>query len=186
MMTRLAIRKIRRRLRRFARNRKGMAAVEFATIVPAMLSLYVGGAELGDGFTIQFKAALVARTVTDLASQYVSINNSAMSTILNASSQVISPYSAANMAVTLSEVTTDANGHATVTWSDSLHGTARTVGSTLTLPSNLQTANITILYGEVSYPYTPPVGYVFTGTININETQFFYPRLSTTIARVNS
>jgi Flp pilus assembly protein TadG len=186
MMTRLAIRKIRRRLRRFARNRKGMAAVEFATIVPAMLSLYVGGAELGDGFTIQFKAALVARTVTDLASQYVSINNSTMSTILNASSQVISPYSAANMTMTLSEITTDAHGHATVTWSDSLHGTARTVGSAVTLPSNLQTANITILYGEVSYPYTPPVGYVFTGTININESQFFYPRLSTTIARVNS
>jgi len=186
MMTSLATRRIRRRLRRFTRNRKGMAAIEFAAILPAMLSLYVGAAELGDGFTVQFKAALVARTVTDLASQYVSINNSTMSTILNASSQVISPYSAANMTVTLSEITTDANGHATVTWSDSLHGTARTVGSAITLPNNLQTANITILYGEVTYPYTPPVGYVFTGTININETQFFYPRLSTTISRVNS
>jgi Flp pilus assembly protein TadG len=186
MMISLATRKIRRRLRRFARNREGIAAVEFAAILPAMLSLYVGAAELGDGFTVQFKAALVARTVTDLASQYVSINNSSMSTILNASSQVIAPYSAANMVVTLSEITTDANGNGTVTWSDSLHGTARTVGSTVTLPNNLKTANITILLGEVTYPYTPPVGYVFTGTININESQFFYPRLSDTISRVNS
>jgi Flp pilus assembly protein TadG len=186
MMTSLATRKIRRRLRRFIRDRKGIAAVEFAAILPAMLSLYVGAAELGDGFTVQFKSALVARTITDLASQYVSINNSTMSTILNASSQVISPYSAANMVVTLSEITTDANGHATVTWSDSLHGSPRTVGSSVTLPSNLQTANITILLGEVTYPYTPPVGYVFTGTINIKENQFFYPRLSDTISRVNS
>jgi Flp pilus assembly protein TadG len=185
-MISLVTRKIRRRLRHFARNRKGVAAVEFAAILPAMLSLYVGGAELGDGFTIQFKSALAARTVTDLASQYVSINNSTMSTILNASSQVISPYAATNMVVTLSEITTDAKGNATVTWSDSLHGSARTVGSTVTLPNNLQTANITILLGEVTYPYTPPVGYVFTGTININQSQFFYPRLSTTIARVNS
>lgn len=186
MITSLATQKIRKRLRRFARNRKGIAAVEFAAILPAMLSLYVGAAELGDGFAIQFKAALVARTVTDLASQYVSINNSDMSGILGASSQVIAPYAAANMTVTLSEITTDAKGNATVTWSDSLHGTPRPVGSTVTLPSNLQTANITILYGEVTYPYTPPVGYVFTGTININENQFFYPRLSATITRVNS
>ena len=57
----LATRNIRRRLQRFARNRKGIAAVEFAAILPVMLSLYVGGAELGDGFTIQFKTALVAR-----------------------------------------------------------------------------------------------------------------------------
>jgi Flp pilus assembly protein TadG len=186
MMISIAARKIRRRLRRFTRNRKGVAAVEFAAILPAMLSLYVGGAELGDGFTIQFKAALVARTVTDLASQYVRIDNADMSTILNASSQVIAPYSAMNMTMTLSEITTNANGQGTVVWSDSLHGTPRAAGSTVTLPGNLQTANITILLGEVSYPYTPPVGYVFTGTININESQFFYPRLSSTITRVNS
>jgi Flp pilus assembly protein TadG len=185
-MTSLAKQTIRSCLHRFARNREGVSAVEFAAILPVMLSLYIGGAELGNGFSIQFKSALVARTVTDLASQYVSIDNATMSTILGASAQVIAPYSSGGMTVTLSEITTNAAGQGTVTWSDSLNGTARTVGSTITLPTGLQTANITILFGEVTFPYTPPVGYVLTGTINIYESQFFFPRLSSTIARVNS
>ena len=46
--------------------------------------------------------------------------------------------------------------------------------------------NITIIFGEVSYPYTPGMGYVLTGTINIYESVYFYPRMSTTITRVNS
>jgi Flp pilus assembly protein TadG len=186
MITALAQRKIAACLRRFAHNREGVSAVEFAAILPIMLTLYIGGAELGDGYSIQFKSALVARTVTDLASQYVSIDNATMSSILGASSQVISPYSSSGMTVTLSEITTNAKGQGIVTWSDSLNGTARTVGSTVALPTYLQTANITFLLGEVTYPYTPSIGYVLSGTINIAESQFFYPRLSSTIARVSS
>jgi len=173
-------------LRRFSRDREGVSAVEFAFVLPVMLTLYIGGVEVGDGFAVQFKATLAARTVTDLASQYVSINNAAMSGILNAAASVVAPYSATGMIVTLSEITTDSHGNGTITWSDSLHGTARTVGASFTLPTNLQSANITILLGEVTYPYAPSLGYVLTGTINIYQTMYFYPRLSTTITRVNS
>jgi Flp pilus assembly protein TadG len=173
-------------LRRFVRNRDGVSAVEFALVLPVMLSLYIGGVEVGDGMAINFKATLAARTVTDLASQYVSIDNATMSSILGAASTVLTPYPTANVVVTVSEVTTNAQGAGTVTWSDSLNGTARTVGSSITLPTKLQSANITILFGEVTYPYTPSMGYVLTGTINIYESVYFYPRMSTTIARVNS
>ena len=178
--------KIRSSLRRFTRDRDGVSAIEFALVLPLMVALYIGGAELGNGYSIQFKAALTARTVTDLASQEVSINNSAMSGILNDSAQVMYPYATTSMSVTLSEITTDSHGNGTVTWSDSLNGTARVVGSTVVLPTALQTANITILLGEVNYPYTPQIGNVLTGTINVYENQYFYPRLSTTITRVNS
>jgi Flp pilus assembly protein TadG len=172
---------IRAWLRRFADNRKGVSAVEFALVLPVMLALYIGGVEVGDGFAISFKSTLAARTVTDLASQYVSIDNSDMSSILGAASKVMAPYSTSGMIVTVSEVTTNSAGTATVTWS-----TARAIGSSVTLPSNLQTANITLIFGEVTYPYTPTLGYVLTGTINIYERFYFYPRMSTTIARVNS
>ena len=82
------------RLRRFRRDREGVSAVEFALTLPLMLTLYLGGVEAGDGFAIQFKATLAARTVTDLASQYVSINNAAMSSILRAATTVVAPYPA--------------------------------------------------------------------------------------------
>jgi hypothetical protein len=53
--------------------------------------------------------------------------------------------------------------------------------SSYTLPTSLQTANITVLLGEVSYPYTPGMGYAISGTINIYQSMFFYPRLASTI-----
>jgi len=177
---------LRASLQRFARDRDGVAAVEFATVLPFMLMLYIGGVELGDGMAMQFKTTLAARTVANLASQYISINNSTMTSILGAASSVVAPYSGAGMIVTVSEVTTDNNGNATITWSNSLNGTARTVGSVVTLPASLQTPNISLLWGEVTYPYTPQLGYVITGSINIYESVFFYPRLSNSVARVNS
>jgi len=177
---------IRAHLRRFARNRDGVSATEFALLLPVMLTLYLGSVEVGDGLAIQFRATLAARTVADLASQYISIDNSAMSSILGAAATVVAPYSGTSMVVTVSEVTTNSQGQGKVIWSDSLNGTARTVGSSVTLPTNLRTANITLIFGEVTYPYTPSMGYVLTGTINIYESMYFYPRMSTTVTRVNS
>lgn len=168
-------------LRRFARDRDAVSAIEFAIILPVMLLLYIGGVELGDGLQIQFKVTETARTISDLASQYIIIQSSDMSNILAATSSVIAPYSASNMTMTVSEVTTNSQGQATITWSCSLNGTPHTVGATVILPTNLQTPNISLIWGEVTYPYTPPMGYVVSGTINLYQSNYFYPRLVNSI-----
>ena len=169
-------------LRRFARDRDGVSAIEFAIILPFMLTLYLGGVELGDGLAIKFKTTLAVRTVTDLASQYVSIDGTNMQAILGAASAVLSPYSAGSAVVTLTELTVNGSGQGVVQWSCSLNGTAYATNKKLTMPSNLQTSGITMLYGEVTYPYTPPIGYAITGTFNIYQNMYFYPRLSNSIS----
>ena len=170
-------------LRRFASDRKAISAVEFALILPFMVFTYVGSAELGDGIAIYYKATETARTVTDLASQYVTIDPTTMGNILGASTQVMAPYSSAGMIVTLSQVNpTNANGQGTIAWSCSLNGTARTVGTTVTLPTSLQTeSGVSIIWGEVTYPYTPAMGYAVAGTINMYQSIYFYPRLSNSV-----
>ena len=170
------------RLRRFARDRDGVSAVEFAIILPFMLTLYLGSVELGEGLSIKFKTTLAARTVTDLASQYVSIDGANMQQILGASSKVLSPYATGSVVVTLTELTVNSTGKGVVQWSCSLNGTPYTVTQKLTMPTNLQTNGITLLYGEVTYPYTPTLGYAITGTFNIYQNMYFYPRLSATIS----
>jgi Flp pilus assembly protein TadG len=174
------------KLRRIAADCKGVAAVEFAIILPFMLVLYLGSIEAGNGLAVQFKAALASRTVADLASQYTSINNATMTGILNAASTVVAPYSASGMVVTVTEITTNSSGQGTITWSDSLNGTAHAVGQSVTLPTALQIANTSLIWSEVTYPYQPSLGIVMTGTINISQSSYFYPRLSTSIARINS
>jgi Flp pilus assembly protein TadG len=174
-------------LRDLRGDRRGVAAVEFAIVLPFMLALYIGGVELGDGWAINVKVTDTAHIVADLASQNTTINNATMSTILGASQKIIAPYSYSNLVVTISEVSTDASGKATVTWSDSLNGTARTVGQPMTLPSSLAgQANISLVLGEVSYAYTPNLGYTITGTVNLADSYYLFPRNSTSITRVNS
>jgi Flp pilus assembly protein TadG len=175
---------LRSHLRRFAVDRKAISAVEFAIILPFMVFTYVGSAELGDGMAIYYKVTETARTVTDLTSQYVTIDPITMQIILNASTQVVGPYSATGMIVTVSEVNpTNANGQGTIAWSCSLNGTAHTVGSTVTLPTQLQTpSGVSIIWGEVTYPYTPTLGYNMIGTIDLYQSIFFYPRLSNSVA----
>lgn len=178
---------LRSRLRRFGDDRDGVSALEFAIILPFMLTLYLGGAELGDGLAIQFKTTLAARTVADLASQYITIDSSTMSGILGGASAVVTPYQSANMAVTVSELTfTGGNSTATVVWSASNSGSERTAGSSYSLPTALQTLQSGTTYylilGEVTYPYTPSMGYVITGTIDIYEDVYFFPRMTSSVS----
>ena len=70
-----------------------------------------------------------ARTICDLVSQVQSVSNSDMTNALNASASVMAPFPTSNLKVTVSSVKIDANGKATIDWSDSLNGTARSKGS---------------------------------------------------------
>jgi Flp pilus assembly protein TadG len=171
-------------LRRFTGDRKAVSAVEFALILPFMVFTYVGSFELQDGLSIYFKVTETARTVTDLASQYVTIDPTTMGNILGASAEVVAPYASSGMIVTVSQVNpTNASGQGTIAWSCSLNGTARTTGATVTLPTNLQTpSGVSIIWGEVTYPYAPNMGFAVTGTINLYQTDYFYPRLSNSVA----
>jgi hypothetical protein len=104
--------------------------------------------------------------------------------MLGASSVTIAPYAAGSATVTVSEVSTDANGKATVTWSKSLNGSPRPSGQVMTLPSALGTpspANISLILGEVTYAYTPNLGFTITGTVSIGESYYLFPRVSSVV-----
>jgi Flp pilus assembly protein TadG len=176
-------------LRSFVRDRAAVSAVEFAVMLPFIVTLYFGAVEFGEGYQVQYKVTETARVVTDLGSQYISIDSPTMSTILGASSQVMTPYPTTSIVVTLSEVQVAANATTgTVSWSCSLNGTARTVGSSVAIPTTLQAPSSTVylIFGEVSYPYTPTLGYAFTGTFNMYQTSWFYPRVVSSIAGPSS
>jgi Flp pilus assembly protein TadG len=171
------------RLRGFARGQDGMAAVEFAVILPFMLTAYLGGVEIGNGVAVDRKVAITTRSVADLASRYTKITDVDMNNILGASATIIAPYASAPLAVTVSGVTVDNKGKATIDWSNTLNGTARTKGAPVTLPGTLASPGAYYVWGEVQYAYTPTLGYVMTGTWNLSNQIFMSPRESGTITR---
>jgi len=167
----------------FARDRRGVSAVEFAMILPLMLTLYLGAVEVSQGIGIDRKVTMTTRTVADLASQVTNITNADMTNMLAASTAVMTPYPTATLQITVSSVTIDAQGKATVAWSDTLNGTARGVGSAVTLPSALAIPNSSLIWSEVSYLYQPVVGYVITGPLTLSDRMYMRPRLSDKVTR---
>ena len=176
-------RRLTRQLRRLANDERGVSAVEFAMLLPLMMTLYLGGVEVSQAVAVDRKVTLIARTVGDLVAQTTTVSNSDMSNILAAATAVAAPYSDTNLKVVVSRVDVDAQSVAKVVWSDTKNGTKRTVGSTVTLPTALNTASTSLIWAETQYAYTPTVGYVITGTLNLTDQIYMRPRLSDTVAR---
>jgi Flp pilus assembly protein TadG len=180
-MKRLA-RKISSYLTQFANEQRGLAALEFAMLLPMMMTLYLGSVELSSGVAIHRKVTIAAHTIADLASQFTTIDNTDMTNILNAATDIIYPYPSANLQAVVSELSIDAQGQATVVWSQTLNGTARTVGSTVTIPTNLAVPSTYLILGETSYNYAPSYGYVVTGTLTMSDQIYMRPRQSSSVA----
>jgi Flp pilus assembly protein TadG len=179
------VRRLSAPLTRFCRERSGLAALEFSLLLPVMLTLYLGSYEVTTGVAIQRKVDLTAHALADLASQFTTIDDSDMSNILNAASDIIAPYPAANLQVVVSELSINAQGQASVVWSDTLNGTALTVGQSVTIPSSLAVPNTYLILGQASYSYNPTYGYVVTGTMTLSDSIYMVPRQSNSISQTS-
>jgi Flp pilus assembly protein TadG len=169
------------RFRNFARDRRGVSAVEFAFVAPLLITLYLGCVEISDGVSADRKVSLTAAALANLSAQVTTISSGDMTNILDASSAIVAPYSAGNLTIVVSCLSIDASKNATVKWSATRNGTARAVGSTYTFDASalpLDIADSQLILAEVTYAYTPIVGYTITGTLNLSDHMFMSPRIS--------
>jgi Flp pilus assembly protein TadG len=166
----------------FAWDRRGVSAVEFAMLLPFMLTLYLGSVEVSQGISIDRKVTLTSRTVADLVAQVATIDTAGVNAALGAATAIMAPFPDVDAKVTVSLVKIDANGNAKVCWSNTKNGTARS--GSVTVPAALNVPNTSLVWGEASYDYTPTIGYVVTNTMNLKDQIFMRPRLSESV--VNS
>jgi Flp pilus assembly protein TadG len=160
--------------RRLARDKRGVSAVEFALLAPMMIGLYLGCVEISDGVAADRKVSLTAATLANLTAQVTTISSSDMTNILDASTAIIVPYSASNLKMTITCMSIDSTGKATVKWSATRNGTARS--GVVSIPSALAVPSSQLILSEVSYAYTPIVGYTITGTLSLSDMMYMSPR----------
>ena len=170
----------------FRRDRSGIAATEFAVVVPLMLVLFFGVVEFSTGVAVDRKVTIVARTLSDLVSQNTSVTDTQFTNFFNAGNQVMSqyalpPYSASTLHSTISELYVDPNTHtAKVQWSKGY--AIRATGSTVTIPTALKVDGTYLIFSEVSYLYTPTVGYVMASSgVNLSDVSYTRPRQSSCV-----
>lgn len=83
-----------RRLARFQSDRSGVAAIEFALILPLLVTIYFGLTELVRAIDTGRKTTLYARTIADLSGRATNGSPTAtdMVAILNAAVPIMRPY----------------------------------------------------------------------------------------------
>jgi Flp pilus assembly protein TadG len=141
-----------RRILRIARDKRGVSAVEFALLAPMMIGLYLGCAELSDGIGADRKVSLISAALANLSAEVTTISTTDMSNILDASSAIISPYSANNLKMTVTCISISSTKVATVKWSATRGGAVHT--GTITIPSALAVPSTQLLFAEASYAYS--------------------------------
>jgi Flp pilus assembly protein TadG len=193
------------RVRKFPTDTDAVAATEFAIVVPFMLVLLLGGTELGDGMAINVKVSATAHSVADMVTQNTALSTTSMQNILAGGSAIIAPYPVNNLQflVTVSEVSSDSNGNLTLQWSQSYNGASFGSGrpgltsstnppyGALTRPASLngtvgnaadannQNDQVSYIVSEVSYNYTPALGYTIVGPVTLGDSYWLFPRCST-------
>ena len=171
----------RRLFDRLLRDRRGISSIEFSLLLPTMALLFFGGVELTNGIAINRKVTLLTRTLGDLVSQETNVTPTEMSSIFGATAAIVQPYNTTPLQITVSSIQINSQGSATVSWSQTLNGTARAVGSSVTLPAAINIPSTYLVLAEAQYAYTPAVGYVVTGTVNLADHIYLRPRMATCV-----
>jgi len=173
-------------LRRLARKETGTAAVEFALVVPLMLTLYVGSSEAAALLTADRKVQTVSGAMGDLVARAnKTITSDQMKDYFDAATSIMSPYETAGLTQTVTAVSVSSTGKATVLWStrfvDGKY--SKTVaehpkGQPYALPAETiaLAKGQTVIASEARYSYKPLLGIVLKDTFDLNRSALFMPR----------
>lgn len=171
---------------------RGLAAVEFAFVLPLMLVMFFGTVEFSSGVAVDRKVTLMARAASDLTSQATQVVDADLQNFFSASVGIMTPYDPTPTKVTLSEIYVDNSKIARVQWSKAgvmatgatqatLTASTRSQGDVVTniVPAALLVAGTYLIFSEVSYKYVPTIGYVMAKSgINLSDVAFTRPRQS--------
>lgn len=183
---------LRVRLGAIASDVRGVSAIEFAILMPLMLTLFIAGNEVSQAMTIYRKVSHTGATLGDLVTQVSSISSSDMTNILAASTAVMSPYDASGIKLVVSALNYTSSGY-TVAWSVASNDTAWTTGGTppITVPTGLVSTGQQLVVTRAQYVYTSTFSTFMadiwgSGSITLSDVTYLRPRVSTTITYPSS
>jgi len=162
--------------RRFGRDRKGAAAVEFAILAPVMITIYFGLVETCEAVLASRKADHVASAIGDLVAQSSgTVSTSDLGDIFNIGNTIMSPYTTSTLQMRITSLAPNSSGTPTVGWSYGSGMSALASGTTKTLPITVSSGD-SVIMAEVTYTYNSPLKYVLKNALTFNSVYYMRPR----------
>lgn len=167
-------------LGRFGRAQGGMAAVEFAFLLPVMITMFFGVVEVSMALSCRADVTNVASTAADLTAQASSLSTNDVGNIFSAASAILYPYDASAARITITSLTYNTTSKSltsgNVSWSCANTGAGRSKGDSVALPAGLMTEGGSVIMAEITYNYASPTTKLITGPMTMANTFYTKPR----------
>ena len=160
---------------RFRKDRKGMAAIEFAAIFPFMLVLYFGVVDIGDLISTNRKVTLAASALGDLVAQAPgTVTASELNGLYKAIAPIMDPIPASAVKVHIL-VYRKSGSTAVLRWQHNTNGTC--AGTLPTGMVGMMADGNDLVLARVCTSYAPITGKVVSaGPFNLTDQFVLRPR----------
>ena len=183
---------------RFRADRRGVAAIEFAFIVPVLLAMYFMTMEASQAIETSKKVSRIGSMVADLVTQQQTIVKADIDAIMQIGTSTLQPYnrSVPDIIITAIQVTTDPTPKVLVVWSrrvvGGVNGVDAAPNTVTTVPTSLKIAGTFLIRVQSNLAYKPIITWSAGGTqsfglssafssITMGGTYYLRPRRSSTI-----
>jgi len=175
------------RLRRFGRDKKGAAAVEFALVaVFIMVPLLLGSVDLIDAMNVNSRAQNVAASLADVVARDTEVSDAEVAGYWDALDVLMYPSNGADIDVRITSIRIVNNSTATVVWSEGHGMSPRGAGDPVSgLAAGMMNPGTSIIMTESSYTYETPLGFLFENGVTLEHKAYRRSRLVDPIPRVN-
>lgn len=187
-----------RRARDILRDRRGVAAVEFAFIAPILLSLYFVSMEVSQGIEANKKVGRIGSMVADLVTQQQQVTKAELEAIMEIGGAILQPYNRTKpeVIVTAIKISDEEVPKVKVAWSrkmaSGVYSEPFTKGTDVEIPEKLKIRNTFLIRVSGKLDYRPVITWsadqktslglaAAFDNIQMMETYYLRPRMSTEI-----
>jgi len=158
-----------KRVQSFLRDRRGVAALEFALIAPVMIALYMGSVEATAGLDLNKNLGRATSMVADLVTQQQTITKAQIEDIMDIGTATLLPYARDTPQITITAIDISAANVATVAWSRRKVNLTYTrpyvAGSAVALDPNLLIPSTSVIRVEMSIAYVPLMAFYMKNVV---------------------
>lgn len=188
-------------LHRFHKDKKGLAAVEFALILPVLITLFFGVVEVSMMLNARASVTSVASVTADLVAQKSTLTAADVTNVFTAATAILYPNSVNNATIEIYSIVDNNNTTGKVAWSCKKVGSnAATTGAT-TPPTGstggdiIKAGNLdangtpqyggtgSVIIGRIVYTYSSPTTKMVAGTTSMVNLFYARPRRVASIAK---